>query len=106
MTNDVISSCDESVYPTGQDSGFVADRDGKVLDIDDSPRRQPDQLFDDIPEFADVAGPIVIRKRPKRFVCEAQLTTGARKEVFHQRMNVLGPLPERRHVKVNDAQPV
>ena len=24
----------------------------------------------------------------------------------HQRVNVLGPLPERRHVEVDDAQPV
>ena len=53
-----------------------------MLDPDDAPRRQPDQLFDDVLELADVARPLVIRKRSKRIVREAQLPPGARKEVL------------------------
>jgi hypothetical protein len=45
-----------------------------VLDVDDAPYRQPDQLLDDVLELTDVARPMVTRKRSKRIVCEGQST--------------------------------
>ena len=42
----------------------------------------------------------------QRLVREAEIALGDREEMLHQRLHVLGPLPERRHVEVDDAQPV
>src|SRR6476661_5817056 len=97
-TCDDRSSCDESgarvLVRTRlrslclEQRGFVPHRDGEVLDADDATRRQPDQLFDDVLEFADVTWPAISQKRAERTVREAQLPPGARDEVLHQSVNV------------------
>ena len=77
-----------------------------MLDPDDFARRQPDQLFDYVQQLADVARPPVLHERPKRIICKVQLSSRASEAVLHQGVNVLVPFAERRHMEVDDAQPV
>ncbi len=103
---EVVGDLAAAIGDRRQEPGFAAHRDRQVLDADDAPGRQPDQLFDDVPELADVAGPPVCLQRPTRLVREAEIARGDREEMLQQRVHVVGPLPERRHVEVDDAQPV
>ncbi len=81
--------------------------DREMLDLDDAGRRQPHQLFDDVHQLADVARPPVALERAQRVVGERSGCRPARStKVRRQRLDVFGPLAQRRHVQVDDAQPV
>ena len=65
---------------------------------------QPGQLLHDVPQLADVARPAVANEGDTRVIGERQRLLRSLEKVLGQRPDILGPLPERRHVKVDDAQ--
>ena len=63
-------------------------------------------MFDDVLELADVAGPSVPFEQLERLRREFGLRIAAAREMGDKGPDVRAPLAERRHVDVDDAQPV
>ncbi len=68
--------------------------------------RLPDRVFDDVLELADVAGPPVPLEQLERLRREFGLRIAAPREMGDKGPDVRAPLAERRHVDMDDAQPV
>ena len=77
-----------------------------MLDLDDPIGRQPDQLLDDVEQFAHVARPPVALERPKRLVRERHLAPGTGEKMPRERMNVFGPFTQGGHMKMDDPQAI
>src|SRR3954451_3455956 len=84
----------------------IAHRDGKLLRRHQPSVRLPQNLFHDVQQLPHVARPAVSLECAERIFGELQLAAGATEKVSHERLDVLRPLPKRRDVQVDDAQPI
>ncbi len=67
---------------------------------------QPQQLLHGVQQLADVARPAVSLECLKRLIGERQRSLRPLEKVLRHRLDVFGPFSKRRHVKVDDLQPV
>ena len=77
----------------------------KIFQSDRRLLREPDQLLDDVLQLPNVAGPAVAHQRLLR-ACATSAERRAREEVFRQGRNVFGTFAKRRHLDLDDPQPI